>query len=39
MDYNITKDSVNIEQMDIESDFLKMESKGGIANLSEGKNI
>ncbi len=39
MDYNITKDSVNIEQMDIESDFLKMESKGGIANLSKGKNI
>jgi uncharacterized protein involved in outer membrane biogenesis len=39
MDYNIAKDSVSIEQMNIESDFLKMESKGGIANLSKEKNI
>ncbi|MDV5166390.1 MAG: AsmA-like C-terminal region-containing protein [Candidatus Scalindua sp.] len=39
LDYNITKDSVNIEKMDIESDFLKMESKGGIADLSKQMNI
>lgn len=39
MDYKITNDSLNIEQMDIESDFLKMESKGGITNLSKEKNI
>ena len=39
LDYNITKDSVNIEKMDIESDFLKMESKGGIAGLSKQMDI
>jgi len=39
LDYNITKDSVNIEKMDIESDFIKMESKGGIAGLSKQMNI
>ncbi|MCP4252447.1 MAG: AsmA family protein [Candidatus Scalindua sp.] len=39
LDYNITKDTVNIEKMDIESDFLKMESKGGIASLSKEMNI
>ncbi|MFQ5686698.1 MAG: AsmA-like C-terminal region-containing protein [Candidatus Scalindua sp.] len=39
LDYNITKDSVIIEQMDIVSDFLEMKSKGGIANLSKEKNI
>jgi len=38
-DYKISNDSVNIEQMDIESDFLNMESKGGIANLSKEQNI
>ena len=39
LDYKITEDSVNIEKMDIESDFLKMESKGGIASLSKEMNI
>ena len=39
LDYKIAKDSVNIEQMDIESDFLEMKSKGGMANLSKEKNI
>jgi uncharacterized protein involved in outer membrane biogenesis len=39
LDYKITEDSVNIEQMDIVSDFLEMKSKGGIANLSKEKNI
>ncbi len=39
LDYKITEDSVNIEQMDIASDFLDMKSKGGIANLSKEKNI
>ncbi len=39
LDYNIAKDSVNIEKMDIESEFLKMESKGGIAGLSKEMNI
>ncbi|MGR3175810.1 MAG: hypothetical protein ACUZ8N_14615 [Candidatus Scalindua sp.] len=39
LDYNITEDSVNIEQMDIVSDFLEMKSKGGITNLSKEKNI
>jgi len=39
LDYKITEDSVNIEQMDIASDFLEMKSKGGIANLSKEKNI
>ncbi len=39
MDYKITKNSVSVEKMDIESDFLKMESKGGIANLSKEKSI
>ncbi len=37
--YKITEDSVNIEKMDIESEFLKMESKGGIASLSKEMNI
>jgi hypothetical protein len=39
LDYKITEDSVNIEKMDIESEFLKMESKGGIASLSKERNI
>ena len=39
LDYKIKEDAVNIEQMDIVSDFLKMESKGGIANLSKEMNI
>jgi hypothetical protein len=39
MDYKITEDSVNIEKMDIESEFLEMESKGGIASLSNEMNI
>ncbi len=39
LDYNITEDSVNIEQMDIVSDFLEMKSKGRITNLSKEKNI
>jgi uncharacterized protein involved in outer membrane biogenesis len=37
--YKIKEDAVNIEQMDIVSDFLKMESKGGIASLSKEINI
>ncbi len=39
LNYNIANDSVNIEKMDIESDFLKMESKGGIASLSKEMDI
>ena len=39
LDYKITEDSVNIEKMDIESESLKMESKGGIASLSKEINI
>ncbi|MFV1975748.1 MAG: AsmA-like C-terminal region-containing protein [Candidatus Scalindua sp.] len=39
LEYKITEDSVNIEKMDIESEFLKMESKGGIAGLSNEMNI
>ena len=39
LDYNITKDSVNIEKLDIESEFLNMESKGGIAGLSKEMDI
>ena len=39
LDYKITEDSVNIEKMEIESEFLKMESKGGIASLSKEMNI
>ncbi|MHC4321242.1 MAG: AsmA family protein [Planctomycetota bacterium] len=39
LDYKITEDSVNIEKMDIESEFLKIESKGGIASLSKEMNI
>ena len=39
LDYKITEDSVNIERIDIVSDFLDMKSKGGIANLSKEKNI
>ena len=39
LDYKITEDSVNIEKMDIESEFLKMESKGGVAGLSKEMNI
>jgi hypothetical protein len=39
LEYKITEDSVNIEKMDIESEFLKMESKGGIASLSKEMNI
>ena len=39
LDYNLTKDSVNIEKLDIESEFLNMESKGGIAGLSKEMDI
>ena len=39
LDYITTKDSVNIEKMNIESEFLKMESKGGIAGLSKEMDI
>ncbi len=39
LDYKIKEDSVNIEKMDIESEFLKMESKGGIAGLSKEMNV
>ena len=39
LDYKIADDSVNIEKMEIESEFLKMESKGGIASLSKEMNI
>ncbi|GAX62170.1 hypothetical protein SCALIN_C28_0374 [Candidatus Scalindua japonica] len=39
LDYKIKDDSVNIEKMNIESEFLKMESKGGIAGLSKEMNI
>jgi uncharacterized protein involved in outer membrane biogenesis len=39
MNYKITEDSVNIAKMDIESEFLMMESKGGIAGLSKEMNI
>ncbi|KHE93223.1 MAG: AsmA family protein [Candidatus Scalindua rubra] len=39
LDYKIRDDSVNIKKMDIESDFLKMESKGGITSLSKEMNI
>ena len=39
LDYKITGDSVNIEKMDIQSEFLQMESKGWIASLSKEMNI
>ena len=39
LDYKIKENSVNIEQMDIVSDFLEMKSKGGIANLRKEKNV
>ena len=39
LDYKIKEDAVNIERMDIVSDFFKMESKGGIASLSKEMNI
>ncbi|ODS33605.1 MAG: hypothetical protein SCARUB_01268 [Candidatus Scalindua rubra] len=37
--YKITEDSVNIEQLDVVSDFLDMSSKGEITNLSKEQNI
>ncbi|MFQ5965408.1 MAG: AsmA family protein [Candidatus Scalinduaceae bacterium] len=39
LDYDKAKDYVNIEQMDIVSEFLDMSSKGKIANLNNEKNI
>ncbi|MGR3293310.1 MAG: AsmA family protein [Candidatus Scalindua sp.] len=39
LDYKIKEGSVNIEKMDIESEFLNMESKGGIAGLSKEMTI
>ena len=39
MNYKIKEDSVNIAKMDIESEFLKMKSKGGVAGLSKEMNI
>jgi autotransporter translocation and assembly factor TamB len=39
LDYKVTEDSVNIEKMDIESTFLTMDSRGGIASLSKEMNI
>ncbi len=39
LNYKIKEDSVNIEKMNIESEFFKMESKGGIAGLSREMNI
>ncbi|MHC4183551.1 MAG: AsmA family protein, partial [Planctomycetota bacterium] len=39
LDYDKTEDSVNIEKMDIVSDFLDMSSKGKITSLSREQNI
>lgn len=39
LDYDKTEDSVNIEKMDIVSDFLDISSKGKITSLSKEKNI
>ena len=39
LDYDKTEDSLNIEKMDVVSDFLDMSSKGKITNLSKEKNI
>ncbi len=39
LDYDKIEDTVNIEKMDIVSDFLDMSSKGRITNLSKEKNI
>ena len=39
LDYDKIEDSVNIEKMDVVSDFLDMSSKGKITSLSKEKNI
>jgi uncharacterized protein involved in outer membrane biogenesis len=39
LDYDKTEDSVNIEKMDVVSDFLDVSSKGKITSLSKEKNI
>ncbi|MFQ5713762.1 MAG: AsmA-like C-terminal region-containing protein [Candidatus Scalinduaceae bacterium] len=39
LDYDKIEDSVNIEKMDVVSDFLDMSSKGKITNLNKEKNI
>jgi uncharacterized protein involved in outer membrane biogenesis len=39
LDYDKTEDSVNIEKMDVASDFLDMSSKGKITSLSREQNI
>jgi hypothetical protein len=39
LDYDKTEDSLNIEKMDVVSDFLDMSSKGKITNLNKEKNI